>query len=59
MSIRSIIAVSGGDDSIVDAPICATITRCTTMNISSSSPTMIRVQDCSAPMNEITVLIVP
>ena len=36
-----------------------TITRCTTMNSSSSSPMMIRVHDCSAPRNEMIVLMVP
>ena len=36
-----------------------TMMRCTTMNSSSMSPTMIRVQDCSAPWNEMIVLMVP
>ena len=36
-----------------------TMMRCTPMNSSSMSPTMIRVQDCSAPWNEMIVLMVP
>ena len=37
----------------------ATITRCTTMKTSSRMPMMMRVHDCSAPMNEITVWMPP
>jgi hypothetical protein len=36
-----------------------TITRCTTMNISSIRPMMIRVHDCSAPWYEIIAVMVP
>ena len=43
----------------VDWLIWTTMTRCTTTNISSRAPIVIRVHDCSAPRNEIAVLIMP